>query len=90
MGMLQAGIIQPSTSPYSSLVLLARKKDGRWRFYVNYCVLNKAIVVDKSPILVIEELLDELNGAKIFSKIDLKSRYHQIRVASEDIPKNSV
>jgi hypothetical protein len=82
--MLKSGLVTSSLSPFASPVLLAKKKDGTWRFCVDYTKMNAATIKNKFLMPIIDEFLDEIDEAAYFTKLDLNSRFHQIRMAPED------
>ena len=87
--LLDMGVIVESTSPYSAPIVLARKKDGSFRMCIDYRALNDITIKNKFSMPRIDDLMDELQGARFFSKIDLRSGYYQIPVRIEDRPKTA-
>nr|GEU52294.1 putative reverse transcriptase domain-containing protein [Tanacetum cinerariifolium] len=83
------GFIRPSSSPWRSPVLFVKKKDGSFRMCIDYRELNKLTVKNRYPLPRIDDLFDQLQGSSIYSKIDLRSRYHQLRVREQDILKTA-
>ncbi|GJX07946.1 putative reverse transcriptase domain-containing protein [Tanacetum coccineum] len=83
------GFIRPSSSPWGAPVLFVKKKDGSFRMCIDYRELNKLTVKNRYPLPRIDDLFDQLQGSSIYSKIDLRSRYHQLRVREQDIPKTA-
>jgi hypothetical protein len=87
--LLGKGFIRPSSSPWGCPAIFVKKKDQTLRMCVDYRPLNEVTIMNKYPLLQIELFFDQLVGAKVFSKIDLCSGYHLIRVRPEDIPKTA-
>ncbi|KAL0543776.1 hypothetical protein IC582_018881 [Cucumis melo] len=85
--LLDKGFIRPSVSPSGVPVLFVKKKDGSMRLCIDYRELNKVTVQNKYPLPRIDDLFDQLQGATVFSKIDLRSGYHQLRIKDSDVPK---
>ncbi|GJY65340.1 putative reverse transcriptase domain-containing protein [Tanacetum coccineum] len=83
------GFIRPSTSPWGAPVLFVKKKDESFRMCIDYRELNKLTVKNRYPLPRIDDLFDQLQGSSVYSKIDLRSGYHQLRVRDEDIPKTA-
>ncbi|GJY80248.1 putative reverse transcriptase domain-containing protein [Tanacetum coccineum] len=83
------GFIRPSSSPWGAPVLFVKKKDGSFRMCIDYRELNKLTIKNRYPLLRIDDLFDQLQGSRVYSKIDLRSGYHQLRVREEDIPKTA-
>jgi hypothetical protein len=88
-GLLHKGYIHPSTSPWGCSALFVEKKDKELRLCVDYHPLNAVTIKNKYPLPRIDFLFDQLVGAQVFSKIDLHSGYHQIKICAEDIPKTA-
>ncbi|WMV33026.1 hypothetical protein MTR67_026411 [Solanum verrucosum] len=87
---LDKGFIRPSISPWGAPVLFVRKKDGTMRMCIDYRQLNKVTINNKYPLPRIDDLFDQLQGAKCFSKIDLRFGYHQLKIREVDISQNSL
>jgi len=87
--LLKKGFIHPSSSPWGAPVIFVDKKDGSRRMCVDYRALNDVTIKNKYPLPRIEDLFDQMRGAMIFSKIDLRSGYHQLRIRLSDIPKTA-
>ena len=83
---MSKGFIRLSTLPWGAPILFVKKKDGGLRLRIDYRELNKVTIRNQYPLPRIDDLLDQLHGAKVFSKIDLRSGYHQLKILSEDVP----
>src|SRR3954464_12775356 len=88
--LLDKGFVRPSSSPWGCPVLFVTKKDGTERICVDYRPLNLATIKNKYPLPRINDLCDQLAGSSVFSKMDLRLGYHQIKIRNEDIPKTAI
>ena len=86
---LSKGFIRPSISPWGALVLFVKKKDGSLRLCIDYRQLNRVTIRNQYPLPRIDELFDQLQGSRVYSKIDLRSGYHQLKVQKSDVPKTA-
>ena len=87
--LLDKRFIHPSTLPWGAPVLFVKKKDGSMRLCIDYRELNRVIIKNKYPLPRIDDLFDQLQGAQVFSKTDLRSGYHQLKIKGKDIPKTA-
>ena len=87
--LLSKGFIRPSISPWGAPVLFVKKKDGSLRLSIDYKQLNRVTIRNQYPLPRIDELFDQLQGSRVYSKIDLRSGYHQLRVQKSDVPKTA-
>ena len=87
--LLDKGFIRPSASPWGAPVLFVKKKDGSLRLCIDYRQLNQVTIKNKYPLPRNDDLFDQLQGACVFSKIDLRTGYHQLRIKKEDVPKTA-
>ena len=86
---LNKGFIRPSTSPWGATNLFAKKKDKTLRLCIDYRLLNRVTIKNRYPLPRIDDLFDQLRGARVYSKIDLRTSYHQLRVRDTNIPKTA-
>jgi hypothetical protein len=87
--LLDLGLIHPSVSPWGVPIIFIQKKDGLWRLCIDYRQLNKATIKNQYLFPRIDDLFDQIKGVMVFSKINLRSGYHQLRIKEDDIPKTS-
>ena len=87
--LLDKGYIRPSVSPWGAPVLFVKNKDGTFRMCIDYRQLNKLTIKNRYPLPRIDDIFDQVRGASVFSKIDLRTGYHQLRIKEEDISKTA-
>ena len=87
--LVSKGFVRPSTSPWGASVMFVKKKDGSLRLCIDYRELNKVTIRNQYPLPRIDDLFYQLQGARVFSKIDLRSGYHQLKIRLEDVPKTA-